>query len=463
MTRRNLLKGMASLAAMPVVARPRFGHAGKSLDVLEPMFGKVQLLPAAYPATDVWGYGGKVPGPEIKITQGSRVHRRLVNSLVQPTSIHWHGIHIDNRMDGVPGLTQEAVSPGDSFDYDFEAPDAGTYWYHSHERSTEQVARGLYGALIVEEPTALDIDREETLVLDDWLLQEDGQLFPDFMSRHDRSHAGRNGNFITTNGQSDFILPARQHERFRLRLINAANARIFPLALVGLRGWTVALDGMPLEMPEPVADMFFLAPAQRADLIVDVIAEPGDTAYLARLENKQAHAQVRIPVKGIASTALRSRPQALPPNPQPVPHRLSGAVKARLVMEGGAMGAMRNAILNGKRKSFRQLARANQFWALNGVAGSTDEPLVEVARGETVRLRIENETVFPHGMHLHGQHFCEIDGNDRIGPMRDTLLVFRGEAREIAFVADNPGSWLFHCHTLSHQDSGMKTWIKVRS
>ena len=231
MTRRNLLKGMASLAAMPVVARPRFGHASKSLEVLGPMFGKVQLLPAAYPATDVWGYGGKVPGPEIKITQGSRVHRRLVNSLAQPTSIHWHGIHIDNRMDGVPGLTQEAVSPGDSFDYDFEVPDAGTYWYHSHERSTEQVARGLYGALIVEEPTALDIDREETLVLDDWLLQEDGQLFPDFMSRHDRSHAGRNGNFITTNGQSDFILPARQHERFRLRLINAANARIFPLAL----------------------------------------------------------------------------------------------------------------------------------------------------------------------------------------------------------------------------------------
>ena len=127
------------------------------------------------------------------------------------------------------------------------------------------------------------------------------------------------------------------------------------------------------------------------------------------------------------------------------------------------MGRMRNAILDGKRTSFHQLARANQFWALNGTVGQTEKPLVDVARGETVRLAIENDTVFPHGMHLHGQHFCEIDENDSLGPMRDTLLVFRGETREIAFVADNPGNWLFHCHTLSHQDSGMKTWIRVRA
>ncbi|MDE0249470.1 MAG: multicopper oxidase family protein [Gammaproteobacteria bacterium] len=463
MTRRNLLKGMASLAVMPMVVHPRFGDASGSPEVLEPMSGRVQLLPDSYPATEVWGYGGKVPGPEIRVAQGSRIHRRLVNSLAEPTSVHWHGIHIDNRMDGVPGLTQEAVSPGSSFEYDFEVPDAGTYWYHSHARSTEQVARGLYGALIVEEPTAPEIDREETLILDDWLLQENGQLSPDFMSRHDRSHAGRNGNFITTNGQSDFILPARQHERFRLRLINAANARIFPLALVGLQGWTVALDGMPLETPEPVVDMFFLAPAQRADLIVDVTAEPGDTAYLARFENKQAHAQISIPVKGVASSTLRPVPRALPSNSQQVPSLLSESVKVRLVMEGGAMGRMRHAILDGERISFRRLAQANQFWAFNGTVGQTEKPLVDVARGETVRLVIENDTVFPHGMHLHGQHFCEIDENERTGPLRDTLLIFRVETREIAFVADNPGNWLFHCHTLSHQDSGMKTWIRVRS
>ena len=462
-TRRNLLKGAASLVAVPFATFPRFSHAGRHTEVLEPMPGKVQLLPDSYPATEVWGYGGTVPGPEIRVAQSSRVSRRLVNSLAQPTSIHWHGIRIDNRLDGVPGLTQQAVPLGGSFDYDFKVPDAGTYWYHSHARSTEQVARGLYGALIVEEPAVPDIDREEVLILDDWLLQENGQLFPSFMSRRDRSHSGRNGNFITTNGQFRFTLPARQHERVRLRLINAANARIFPLALRGLRGWIVALDGMPLEKPEPVGDMFFLAPAQRADLIVDVSAEPGGTAYLERLDNNRAHAQVSIPVKGVASTAVRPVPYALFPNPQLVPDSLSNTVNAQLVMEGGAMGRLSTAILNGERKSFPQLVQANQFWAFNGVVGSTDEPLVDVERGETVRLRIKNDTMFPHGMHLHGQHFCEIDKNGELGPMRDTLLVFRGEVREITFVADNPGHWLFHCHTLSHQNSGMKTWIRIRA
>ena len=427
------------------------------------MPGKARLLPESYPETDIWGYGGAVPGPEIRIAQGARVHRRLVNDLEQPTSIHWHGIHIDNEMDGVTGLTQSAVAPGGKFDYAFAAPDAGTYWYHSHERSTEQVARGLYGALIVEEPSALDIDREVVLLLDDWRMQESGQIFPDFMRRHDRAHSGRYGNLITTNSQYAFTMPARARERLRLRLINAANARIFPLALRGLRGWMMALDGMPLDAPRRVEDMFFLAPGQRVDLVADVTEQSGGTAYIERLEDESAQAQVKVPVNGVASTVTRPDPQALPPNPQPVPRNLSEAAEARLIMEGGAMGGMQNAILDKELKSFRQLVGANQFWAFNGVVGMTSEPLLQVDRGQTVRLAIENNTAFPHGMHLHGQHFCEIDKNGTLGPMRDTILVFRGETREIAFVAGNPGRWLFHCHTLSHQDSGMKTWIKVRT
>ena len=460
-TRRNLLKAAASIAVLPIASLSEFAYARRLPEVLEPRQGKVQLLPDPYPETAVWGYGGTVPGPEIRVPQGSRVRRQLVNSLSQPSSIHWHGIRIDNRMDGVPGLTQDAVPPGGSFDYDFEAPDAGTYWYHSHERSAEQVARGLYGALIVEEATSPDIDREEVLILDDWRLQEDGQLIPDFMSSRDRSHAGRTGNFLTTNGQSGLDLPARQHERLRLRLINAANARIFSLILDGLRGWVAALDGMPLKTPVPIDGDLVLAPAQRADLIVDVTANSGETAYLAYIEGNEAYVQVRIPVRGAASTALRPAPRALPPNPQLEPEDLSSTVKARLVMEGGAMGRMRNAVLDGESKTFRQLVEANQFWAFNGVVGLTEKPLIEVGRGEAVRLSIRNDTEFPHGMHLHGQHFREVGADGGLGSMRDTLLLFRGETREIVFVADNPGNWLIHCHMLSHQDSGMKTWISV--
>ena len=130
---------------------------------------------------------------------------------------------------------------------------------------------------------------------------------------------------------------------------------------------------MPLKTPVPIDGDLVLAPAQRADLIVDVTANSGETAYLAYIEGNEAYVH---PVRGAASTALRPAPRALPPNPQLEPEDLSSTVKARLVMEGGAMGRMRNA--DGESKTFRQLVEANQFWAFNGVVGLTEKPLIEV-------------------------------------------------------------------------------------
>jgi FtsP/CotA-like multicopper oxidase with cupredoxin domain len=365
-------------------------------------------------------------------------------------------------MDGVAGLTQEAVGPGAEFDYDFVAPDAGTYWYHAHNRSAEQVARGLYGALIVEEADGPDVDREEVLVLDDWLLNpETAQIEPDFAAPHDRSHAGRRGNFLATNGRFELALPVTRHERLRLRIINAANARIFVLSLAGLEGWSVALDGMPLPTPEPVAKEFLLGPGQRIDLIVDVTAEVGETAYLLRVDDQEARAQVSFPVASAGSRARRGTPAALPPNPDQSVTGLEGAQSTGLTMAGGAMGTLNSAILKGKTRTFRQMVQANEFWAFNGTVGMTGTPLLEVSRGETVRLEIYNDTSFPHAMHLHGMHFREIMANGTLGPLRDTLLTFRGERRKIAFMANNPGDWLFHCHMLSHAESGMMTWLKV--
>ena len=179
-------------------------------------------------------------------------------------------------MDGVAGLTQDPVPPGESFDYDFVAPDAGTFWYHSHHNSVEQVARGLYGALIVDEAEPVDVDHDEILMLDDWLLDtETAQLDPDFAAPHSLSHAGRNGNFVATNGAALTELPVKPNERIRLRLINAANARIFPLTLSGLDGWVMAYDGMPLDTPEKLEGEFLLGPGQRVDLFVDVDCRRG--------------------------------------------------------------------------------------------------------------------------------------------------------------------------------------------
>ena len=429
---------------------------------LQARVADMQLLPEEYGRTTIWGYSGTMPGPEIRVAQGSRVQRQLFNGLPQATSTHWHGIRIDNAMDGVSGLTQNAVEPGASFDYDFRAPDAGTYWYHAHNRSFEQVARGLYGALIVEEPSPPDVDVEDVLILDDWLIDPaTGQIDSNFESPHDRSHAGRNGNFIATNGVSGLTKTARQNERRRLRIINAANARLFQLRLEGLDGWVVALDGMPLAQPEKIGESLILGPAQRADVFVDVTADVGSSAFLLAILDGEALPQVRFDVKAQAASARRDMPKPLPNNSHQMV-TLEGATPLALNMEGGAMGGLRAATLNDKRMSFQQLVREGQFWAFNGAIGTMENPpLAKLSRGESVRLKVRNDTAFPHAMHLHGMHFHEVTDDGRLGPLRDTTLLFGDQTREIAFVADNPGQWLLHCHMLSHAASGMMTRIEV--
>ena len=460
LSRRHFL-GTAAASAMVGVPQNLLAANG-AYSSIDARVQDVQLAPPSYAQTEIWGYDGRMPGPEIRLLQGQRVQRTLQNNLPQATSIHWHGIRSDNAMDGVAGLTQEAVAIGANFDYDFKVPDAGTYWYHAHNRSTEQVARGLYGALIVEEPDAPDVDREEVLVLDDWLLNPDtAQIDPEFTSRHDRSHAGRRGNFVATNGRYQLSLPVVQNERLRLRLINAANARIFVLQLAGLEGWIVALDGMPLPTPQPVTKELLLAPGQRIDLFVDVTADVGETAHLLRIDDEKGVSQVAFPVLALGTRARHGTPLPLPPNPDQEVTGLDDALRARLNMAGGAMGSLDAAILKGERKSFQSLAQANQFWAFNGIIGMTETPLLEAELGQTVRLEIFNDTVFPHAMHLHGMHFREVLKDGALGPLRDTLLTFGGDTREIAFMANNPGDWLFHCHMLSHADSGMMTWLKV--
>ena len=462
LTRRAFIGQTAATLGMVMSGRQVLAasHAPAILTARE---ATVQLAPDGYPATSIWGYEGRAPGPAIRVRRGERVQRRLVNDLPEPTSVHWHGIRIDNAMDGVSGLTQEAVAPGQIFDYDFVAPDAGTYWYHAHNRSWVQVARGLHGPLIIEEAEPPEVDREETLVLDDWLLDPETALIDDsFDQPMMMSHGGRIGNLITTNGQFDLSIPVQRHMRLRLRLINASNARIFPLQLAGLRGWTVALDGMPLAQPEPVEDILILAPAQRIDLIVDVTGEAGETVHLVRIGNDNRPAsQVAFPVSGSTSQVARAAPAPLPPNRGDGIRSLADARPLRLVMSGGAMGRLDSAFLGGERLGFRALAARGRFWAFNDMAEMTQAPLADLSLGEPVRLEIVNETVFPHAMHLHGMHFRETRDGSPVGPMRDTLLVAAQETREIGFVADNPGDWLFHCHMRSHAESGMMTWVRV--
>ena len=326
-----------------------------------------------------------------------------------------------------------------------------------------QVARGLHGPLIVEEAEPPQVDREDTLVLDDWLLDpETFQIDQGFDRMMDLSHGGRTGNLVGTNGRYGYGIEAARNERLRLRLINAANARIFVLRLDGLAGWIVALDGMPLAEPEPVTAEMILAPAQRIDLIVDVTAEPGGEAALLRADGGEAWGvQVRVAVKGEAAQSARPAPAALPANPRMAVPGLADARRLALHMEGGAMGGLQSARYEGAELGFRDLAARGQFWAFNGVVGRTETPLATLDRGETVRLAITNDTVFAHAMHLHGMHFREVGADGALGALRDTVLSLPGQPTEIAFVADNPGRWLLHCHMLAHAATGMSTWVEV--
>ena len=429
-TRRSLL-----CSAAAAIAVPRRSFAAPSVLRAEPV--SLQVLPEGQSKTALWGFNGSSPGPELRVGQGDTLALRFENRTAQPSSVHWHGIRIKNAMDGVPGLTQPLVQPGETFDYSFRVPDAGTYWYHSHHQSWEQVARGLYGPLIVDEIDPPKVDADITVTLDDWRLDENGALMGGFGNMHDFSHAGRLGNYAMILPSQDSV---RLGDRVRLRLINTATARVFPVRIEGLRAKVVALDGMPLAEPRDLSDVQ-LAPAQRIDIIGDVVAQL-NFLFVAR---DGLYDMGSLRVDGENSDPVTSAIAALPSpdvaKPEQTPHQ-----SLSLRMEGGAMGG-RHA--------------GDDIWSFNGVSGLTDTAFATFKMGETAVIDLINDTSFPHGIHLHGHHFHELGPDGSLGDLRDTSLVERGASQKIAVVFDNPGKWLLHCHMLGHQASGMKTWVEV--
>jgi len=468
LTRRNLLQ--LSATATAGLALARWSHASPVNELqLTAAPAQVSLVGGDYPATAVWAYNGQVPGPELRVRQGERLRIIAHNQLDQSSTVHWHGLRIPNAMDGVPELTQAPIQSGESFIYEFAVPDAGTFWYHPHQNSSEQVGRGLYGALIVEEPEPIQVDREWVWILDDWRLQQDASISESFGTMHDLTHAGRIGNVVTINGQLPEQMSVRAGERIRLRLINTANARNFALVFEDHAPQIIALDGQPVEPHAPEDNRIVLGAAMRADVIIDMQGQPGerfrviDTFYRDR-------AFRLLDLNYSADPPLRDNPLdapiKLPPNPLPEPD-LAHAVSHDIVLAGGAMGGMRSARFNGEETDIRTLVQQHgMVWALNGMihSGHHHEPLFTLQQGRSYRLRLQNDTAFPHPMHLHGHSFRVLSRNNEPvphQPWQDTVLINPRDQVEIAFVADNPGDWMFHCHVLEHQQAGMMTVLRV--
>jgi len=464
LTRRDLLAaGYASgllYAGRSALPGPAF--AGPAPLLLEAKPGSARLQDEVEKNTAIWGYGGVVPGRVIRVKRGSEIRATLKNSLPQPTTIHWHGIRIDNAMDGVAHLTQEAVQPGETFDYRFTVPDAGTFWYHPHNLSWEQVARGLYGALIVDEDEPVDVDQDLIVILDDWRLDGNGAIDEaSFGSIHDRSHAGRLGNVLTVNGLRFGSFDVRSGERIRLRLINTCNARVLQLRFEDLEPKLIALDGQPVS-PSPVEHgLITIAPAQRADLVIDMTGSPGSKHAITEVSGRRLVAAT-FNYHDTETVERRTGELALPSNKLSMPN-LSSARMIDLHMTGGAMGRQVAEITHKGRTytSLRDLVQEHgMVWAFNGNAGMPEKPLFSARLGETIGVRMVNDTSWPHAMHFHGHHFRE-DKAD--APWRDTLLMERGETRTVYLLADNPGKWMIHCHMLEHQAGGMGTWFEVRA
>ncbi|OZB92424.1 multicopper oxidase family protein [Paenibacillus sp. XY044] len=443
----------------------------------------------------VWTFNNSVPGPQIRVKVGDTVKVNLKNQLKQPVSIHWHGYPVPNNMDGIPGVTQDAVEPGKTFTYEFKATVPGTYWYHSHQDSVNQVDKGLYGSLVVEDPQET-VDRDYTLVLDEWMRSgemymseadqpknitpgDSGSMQMDMgnmdhenkgMSESDMSMNGDGMNMAghdmsmydlyTINGKTgDAIdkLSVKKGEKVKLRLINAGYIT-HKMHLHGHSFQVVASDGQPLNDPSVIKDQLIsIAPGERYD--IEFTADhPGSWLFEEHAENNRAQ-NMRAVIQYDGSNA------------KPDPSNASAELPDFDLEKYGTMSASAFSL----DQTFDQdvtmnlnteMRNGEMVYTINGkIFPDTDK--INVKKGDQVKLTFVNQSKMDdHPMHLHGHFFQVLSKNGKPvqgSPiMKDTLNVKPGETYVVAFESDNPGEWMFHCHDLHHASAGMVTDVMYK-
>jgi FtsP/CotA-like multicopper oxidase with cupredoxin domain len=459
LTRRQFLAVAAGLVASPCVVA-----AVREWRTLRTSVARVAIAGAPHPQTEVWSYDASVPGPVLRYKRGDRLRIRVDNQLAQATTIHWHGVRVPNAMDGVPHVTQPPIAAGASFDYEFALPDAGTFWYHPHLGNPEQVARGLYGALVVEEEKPPAVDRDVVWVLGDWRLDRDARIVENFRNFMDASHAGRIGNTVTINGTVPQSFEVRPGERIRLRLVNAASARIYALDFRGHDPVVIAHDAHAVEPYRLDGGRVVLGPGMRTDVILDATGDPRSVHTV--VDDFYAARAYRLIDLRYAAGRGRGRPRRAPArleaNPVSEPD-LANAIRHEIRFEGGMGGALPPG------SESMTAGNARSLWTVNGKALNDDQhhghaPLFDLALGRSYVLDLVNDTAWHHPIHLHGHVFrvLTIDGKPtQRREWRDTVLLDPDSRAQIAFKADNAGDWMLHCHVLEHQASGMMSLIRI--
>lgn len=395
-------------------------------------------------------FNGGFPAPVIRARQHQPVRIRVRNQLAEPTTIHWHGLRIPIAMDGVPYLSQSPIPPGGEYLYEFTPPDAGTFWYHPHMNSVEQLGKGLVGALIVDEAEIPEFDAEHILALKNFHVKPDGSW--DLLSRpRYAARMGTPGQWMTVNGRPlpEYEVPAGGS--VRVRLLNVDNTVTYGLTASQEDIQVLAVDGNPLAEPVQLT-RHLMGPGMRLD--VGLIA-PKEGQSITFFHNGKE----LVTLKSVQAPVRYGRIPRLPLNPIPEPD-LDNAEEIRFVFEWDA--SIRLAEHRGE-------ATGPLFWTINRRAweGMSEDtippPLAQLERGKTYIFDLENMTQYHHPIHIHGHTFTVLDSDKReIVPYHtDTVLLGKNERVRAALVADNPGRWMYHCHVIEHLKTGLMGYIEV--
>ncbi|WP_050182240.1 multicopper oxidase family protein [Domibacillus robiginosus] len=446
-----------------------------------------------------WTFNGSVPGPEISVQEGEKVKITLKNELKDPVTIHWHGLPVPNEMDGIPGVTQNAVQPGKSFTYKFTADVPGTYWYHSHQEGATQVDKGLYGSFIVEGKDQKEYDRDYALVLDEWMSDLDSMDMEETMNTESDSSESMEGmdhstmdmesgsesenadqaseatesnnseseemahdmsmyDIYTINGKSGESinkLTVKEGEKVRLRLVNAG----FISHNIHLHGHDfkiISSDGQEIANPQEVKDQLIsIAPGERYD--IEFTADnPGEWFLESHGEMEGTDGmRTLIQYEGFSgeSTDKSNNREELP-----VLDLTSYGEK-----EAAEFTLDQSYDLTYTMDLNTRTADGTLEYTINDKTFPDTESL-KVKEGDLVKVKlVNNSKEDDHPMHLHGHFFQVLSKNGKPvegSPlMKDTINLKPGEEYVVAFKADNPGNWMFHCHDLHHASAGMVTQV----
>lgn len=455
------------------------------------------------------GYNDMIPGPMIKVAQGSEITINFKNNIDMETALHSHGVRMDNEFDGAPPVTQSPIKPGETFTYKLKFPDAGMYWYHPHVREDYQQELGLYGNYLViptDENYWSPVNREVPLFIDD-LLIENGKIKLN-KNKADHTLMGRFGNVMLVNGETEYSLSAKRGEVIRFYITNAANARPFNFFIENAQMKLVGGDSGAYENEELV-DSVIIGPSER--VIVEVLFEnpglfaiqtktPDKTYFLGQVTVSEEEVDVSYAAQFSTMKANVDTIESI----EPFRQYFDNAPDKRLSLTIDMMGQMMNMpdmghgghmMPDGTMMGGSMMSGSMMSSSPDGIEWEDENPSMNVMSdtenikwkivdqdtgkenmnidwnfnvGDKIKISIFNDpnSMHPmqHPIHFHGQRFLVLTDNGEENTnlvWKDTIMVPAGETIDILLDVNNPGEWMAHCHIAEHLEADMMFSFQV--